>query len=676
MGLSKKQEVTPEEFLEEAKGRLSKSAYGLIEKAFKLSFDAHKDQKRLSGQPYIIHPVNVAYIIMVDLFASENMIAAGLLHDVVEDTPYTREDMIRDFGSDIADMVSGVTKVSKIKNQSKEFIAAENIRKMVMASIKDPRVIQIKIADKTHNMRTIGFQPIEKQVRIAKEVFSVYAPLAGRLGIYRIKSELEDLAFQVIHPEEYKNVKKLVSEKKSERDEHIELVKNKLDQWLSESKVHAKIEGRAKHFYSIYKKITEKEKNVKEIFDLRAVRIITYDKKDCYTVLGIVHTNFTPIPGRFKDYIATPKSNLYQSLHTTVISLDGKPLEIQIRTEEMNKIAEYGIAAHWTYKEAKGAKKSPSEDKMIARWQERLKALAENQDPKEFMHDFTGELHEDEVFVFTPRGDLFEFPKGATVLDFAFRVHTDVGLHTRAARINDRIVSIRTESNSGDRIEIISDPTSKPSPLWLRFLKTPSARQKVRQYFRKIQDDLGKEIVITQKSNIIVSEKYSHLIESKKSDKKSPKKKKEVKKRFSIVVGGFKDIEVKIPNCCSPLPGDEIVGFITRGKVSVHKYSCEIAKNNLDKKKMVSVMWDGLDKPIPVRIEVRATDRPKIYLQIVESISKTDTNILEAGASTAGQGTLLARFLIEIEHFSQLEEIMDNIKSIENIIHVERVKAK
>jgi GTP pyrophosphokinase len=671
-----RQEITIEEFLKDAENRLSKKSFSLVKKAFDVAFEAHKDQKRLSGQPYIIHPVNVAHIIMVDLFASDSMIAAGLLHDVVEDTSYTREDMIRDFGVDIADMVSGVTKVSKVKNQSKEFVAMENIRRMVMASIQDPRVIQIKIADKTHNMRTIGFQPQEKQIRIAKEVFSVYAPLAGRLGIYKIKSELEDLAFQVIYPEEYKKVKQLVSEKKIERDQHIEIIKQKLEHWLKENNVEARIDGRAKHFYSIYKKITEKEKSVGEIFDLRAVRIITYSTKDCYSVLGIVHTNFTPIPGRFKDYIATPKSNLYQSLHTTVISFDGKPLEIQIRTEEMNKIAEYGIAAHWSYKETKGHRKSPSEDKMIARWQERLKAIAESQDPNEFMSDLTGDLHEDEVFVFTPRGDLFEFPKGSTVLDFAFRVHTDVGLHAKGARINDKIVSIRTELNSGDRVEIITDGNAKPSPLWLRILKTPSARQKVRQYFRRLQEEQsGKEIIISPKSNISFQE--SETSETKKTKASEVRKKEKIKKQpASIVVGGYKDIQVRIPNCCSPLPGDEIVGFVVRGGVSVHKYDCSISQSNMDKKKMVNVRWDGLNKPIPVRIEVKAYDRPKIYLQIVDSISRTDTNILEAGASSSGQGTILARFLIEIEHFSQLDEILDNIKSIPNIIQVERVKGK
>jgi len=673
MSLVKKQdEVSIEEFFQEAKTRLSESAFEFVEKAFHVSNQAHKDQKRLSGQPYIIHPVNVAYIIMTDLSADEKMIAAGLLHDVVEDTSYTMNDMIRDFGTDVANLVSGVTKVSKIKNHSKEFIMLENIRRILMASIDDPRVILIKLADKTHNMRTISFQPKEKQERIAKEVFSVYAPLAGRLGVYKLKSELEDMAFQVLHPEEYQKIKQFVSEKKSERDTHIEQVKVKLQEWLQEAGIQAKIDGRAKHFYSIYKKLKEKDKKLEEIYDLRAIRIITENKNDCYNVLGIVHNQMTHIPSRFKDYIGTPKSNLYQSLHTTVFSFDGKPLEIQIRTEEMNRIAEYGIAAHWGYKEGK---KNPLEDKMVARWREKFRLITDTTDPGEFLNDLSGELNEDEVFVFSPKGDLFEFPKGATVLDFAFRIHTDVGLHAKVGKLNGKVVSLRTELNTGDQVEIITDKNSKPSPLWLRFLKTGSARQKVRQYFRKLQEEASKEFTKASENNIIISSKDLEII--KKSTVKTHSKSK-FQKSPSIIVGGHKDILVRMAQCCSPLPGDEIVGFITKGRgVTIHKVDCELVqKHNSETNKFVTVRWDGVNKPIPVGLEVRAYDRPKIYLQIVESISKTDTNILEAGATSLGNGTLIAKFLIEIEHQAQFQEIIDNIKSIQNIIQVERVKSK
>lgn len=363
----------------------------------------------------------------------ERAIAAGLLHDVVEDTSYSKEDMAREFGEDIAALVEGVTKISEIKSQSKETEAAENIRKMLLATIKDVRVMLIKLADKTHNVRTLKFQPEEKQKRIAKEVLSLYAPIAGRLGVYKVKFELEDLAFQSLHPEEYQEIKKRVSAKKSERDEYIEKIKIILKQRLAEISIDARIDGRAKHFYSIYRKMVTKEKSFSEIFDLRAVRIITNEIKDCYGVLGIVHTLWTPIPGRFKDYIATPKTNLYQSLHTTVFGPDGRPMEVQIRTKDMNAIAENGVAAHWAYKESTNLSKTSVilqngvENAFRMKWLEILKSWQDpSLDSKEFMEELQYDLHEDEVFVFTPKGEIIEMPKGATVLDYAFRIHTDV----------------------------------------------------------------------------------------------------------------------------------------------------------------------------------------------------------------------------------------------------------
>jgi len=670
------QEVSIEQFLDDAKDILPKSSYDLVNRAFNISNQCHTDQKRLSGQPYIIHPVNVAHIIMKDLGGQDKIIAAALLHDVVEDTNYTHEMMIKDFGQEIAAMVRGVTKVSQIKNKTKDILLIENVKRMLMATIQDPRVIIIKLADKTHNMRTLGFQPREKQLRIANEVFNIYAPIAGRLGIYKIKSELEDLAFQAVDPEAYNRVKELVASKKTERDKHIEHVIQTLERWLKENYTEAIIEGRSKHFYSINKKITTKEKKLDEIYDLRAIRVIAREVKDCYAILGIVHTNFTPVPGRFKDYIATPKSNLYQSLHTTIISTDGKPIEFQIRTEEMNNYAESGIAAHWGYKEGKY---NQLEQRFIDRWKEQMRFFTENPsaDIQDFFSDFSKELHEDEIVAFTPRGDMYEFPKGATVLDFAFRVHTDIGLHTKAARVNGKIVPIRTELSTGDQVEILTEKNAKPSPIWERILKTPHARQKLRQYFRKLQDELKKQgetdfVKPGTVTNIAISDKDIQAIQ-KTSHKKQKDSK--PKKKVSILVGGYKDILVRLASCCSPIPGDEIIGFITRGSgVSVHKKTCEIASQFSDLKKLVNVRWDGINKPVPVRIEVKAYDRPKIFLEIVDSISKTDTNILEAGATSAGQGSMIARFLIEIEHLDQLEEILDNIKSIRNIISVERIK--
>jgi len=664
--------------------RLGPDKTSLVRKAYEVADRMHDGQKRLSGEPYIIHPMNVASI-LDELGLDERAIAAGLLHDVVEDTSYSKEDMSREFGEDIADLVEGVTKISEIKSQSKESEAAENIRKMLMATIKDVRVMLIKLADKTHNVRTLKYQPIEKQKRIAKEVLSLYAPIAGRLGVYKVKFELEDLAFQAIHPEEYQEIKKRVAAKKSERDEYIEKIKIILKQRLAEINIEAKIDGRAKHFYSIYRKMVTKEKTFSEIFDLRAVRIIANEIKDCYGVLGIVHTLWTPIPGRFKDYIATPKTNLYQSLHTTVFGPDGRPMEVQIRTKEMNAIAENGIAAHWAYKESANLSKVSAamqpglENAFRMKWLEVLKSWQDpNLDSKEFLEELQYDLHEDEVFVFTPKGEIVEMQKGATVLDYAFRIHTDVGIHARGGKVNGRMVTLRTELKSGDQVEIITEKSSKPSPIWLRIVKTPSARQKLRQYFRKLQEENQKETIASalDQTNQVYDEntiKEIKKVKIKKPSKLTPGKPE--KKEFGVSVAGWTDVPVRIASCCTPIPGDDILGFITRGRgVSVHKKDCETANKQLEWMKTIPVRWDGPGEPIPVQIEVRARDVQGIYLSMVECISNTETNILEAGASSHPNGTLTAKFMLEVEHLDQLKEILDNLRLIDGVIFSERVK--
>ncbi|MBE7412354.1 MAG: bifunctional (p)ppGpp synthetase/guanosine-3',5'-bis(diphosphate) 3'-pyrophosphohydrolase [Leptospiraceae bacterium] len=643
--------------------RFGKEALQVVQKAYNCAKKAHEGQSRLSGEPYIIHPLSVGYI-LAEMGLDYVVVAAGLLHDIVEDTYYTKERIQAEFGQEICELVEGVTKISEIKNQTKENVAAENIRKMVLATIRDIRVILIKLADKTHNMRTLKFQPLEKRNRIANETLSLYAPIAGRLGIYKIKSELEDLSFQILHPNEYQEIKKRIASKKSERNEYIEKIKIILKQRLSEINIQASVEGRAKHFYSIYRKMKTKEKGFSEIFDLRGIRIIAEEMKDCYGVLGIVHTLWAPVPGRFKDYIATPKTNLYQSLHTTVIGPDGVPMEVQIRTNDMNQTAEYGIAAHWSYKEG-----NSSESTITPKWIERLKVWQDSTlDPSEFLEELTFDLHEDEVFVFTPKGEIIELPKGSTILDFAFRIHTDIGLYTKGAKINGRMVPIRTELKSGDQIEIITDKKNKPSPIWLRIVKTSSARQKLRQYFRKLQEDAsiskGNEIVQSSITKVDLD-----LLKKQKAEKKKNQK------EITIIVAGIKDIMVRLSGCCSPLPGDEIIGFITRGRgVSVHKSSCEVAKKQSEKVRMVAVRWGGVSDPIPVWIEVRAYDRQGIYLEMVECITRTETNIIEAGASSLQGGTLSAKFQIQIEHNDQLQEILDNLKSLRNIISAGRVK--
>ena len=659
---NKKEEASIEKLEKAVARRLGENSRKFVRKAYDVAESRHASQKRLSGEPYIIHPLHVACLLS-ELGLDEKVISAGLLHDVIEDTDYTREDMIRDFDKEVADLVDGVTKISVIKSQSKETEAAENIRKILMATIKDIRVILIKLADKTHNMKTLEFQAPEKKIRIANETLMIYAPIAGRLGIYKIKFILEDLAFQVLHPQEYNEIKSKIAESKDERDEFIKKLKIILQQRLADINIDAQVEGRSKHFYSIFRKMKTKDKDFDEIFDLRALRIITDEVKDCYGVLGIVHTLWTPVPGRFKDYIATPKTNLYQSLHTTVIGPDGKPMEVQIRTKEMNRIAENGIAAHWVYKEGKVA---PNQKELNLKWLEVLKSWQDNSlDAHEFLEELQYDLHEDEVFVFTPKGEIIEFPKKATILDFAFRIHTDIGIHAKGAKINGRMVPLRTELTSGDQIDIVTDKSVKPSPTWLRIVKTPSARQKLRQYFRKVREE---ELVEVQKH---APEQEKEILDLHKS---IPKRKViDQKREARIVVAGIKDIMVKISGCCSPVPGDEITGFITRGRgVSIHKKDCEVA-GSLEKNRIVQVAWDGLTNPVPVRIEVKARDSQGIYLKMVESISHTETNILEAGAVSQKDGTLLARFRIEVEHLHLLEEIIENLMSIKDVLSAERV---
>ncbi|MBM9592082.1 bifunctional (p)ppGpp synthetase/guanosine-3',5'-bis(diphosphate) 3'-pyrophosphohydrolase [Leptospira sp. 201903075] len=673
-----------QELFDAVQKRLGPEKANFIEKAYNVAEKMHEGQKRLSGEPYIIHPMNVASV-LDELGLDERAIAAGLLHDVVEDTSYSKEEMTREFGDDIAALVEGVTKISEIKSQSKETEAAENIRKMLLATIKDVRVMLIKLADKTHNVRTLKFQPEEKQKRIAKEVLSLYAPIAGRLGVYKVKFELEDLAFQSLHPEDYQEIKKRVSAKKSERDEYIEKIKIILKQRLAEISIDARLDGRAKHFYSIYRKMVTKEKSFAEIFDLRALRIITNEIKDCYGVLGIVHTLWTPIPGRFKDYIATPKTNLYQSLHTTVFGPDGRPMEVQIRTKDMNAIAENGVAAHWAYKESTSLTKTSVilqngvENAFRMKWLEILKSWQDpSLDSKEFMEELQYDLHEDEVFVFTPKGEIIEMPKGATVLDYAFRIHTDVGLHARGGKVNGRMVTLRTELKSGDQVEIITEKNSKPSPIWLRIVKTSGARQKLRAYFRKLQEDSQRETIgsVLETSTPAIDEntiKEIKKVKIKKPNKAHPHQ--EESKEFGISVAGWNDVPVRVASCCTPIPGDEIIGFITRGRgVSVHKKDCSTATKQLEWMKTIPVRWEGPGEPIPIQIEVRAKDVQGIYLSMVESISSTETNILEAGASSHPNGTLTAKFMLEVDHLDQLKEILENLRMIQGVVFAERVK--
>ncbi|MBL8020613.1 MAG: bifunctional (p)ppGpp synthetase/guanosine-3',5'-bis(diphosphate) 3'-pyrophosphohydrolase [Leptospirales bacterium] len=653
----------------------------LIKRSFQFANRAHREQKRLSGEPYIIHPLAVATN-LADWGLDNHTVAAGLLHDVVEDTAFGEENIQSEFGPEIHSLVKAVTKISTVKKDRaramglagpeikrlKEREAAENIRLMLLATARDVRVILIKLADKLHNMRTLQFQKAEKVERIANEVLQIYAPIAGRLGMFRVKSELEDLAFMRLNSEAYREIAEGLKQSRGELEDFLETVRKILKRRLSEIKIEARIDGRAKHMYSIHQKMINQDKHLGQIYDLRGIRIIVDEIKDCYGALGIVHTLWTPIHGRFKDYIATPKVNGYQSLHTTVLGPDGKPLEIQIRTKDMDERAEHGIAAHWLYKSSlDGAERH--------RWLERLTGLTEvGGDSGEFIEDLKQELDSDEVYVFTPKGDIIDLPVGSSVLDFAFRIHTQVGLRCKGAKVNDRMVPLRTELKSGDRVEIITEKNPNPSPNWLRYLQSPRAAQKLRAYFRK-QEDEQDESKEEESLNLEgLTEKHLNNI----SELRIRRAKTADPRRVPIEVAGAKDIPVRYAGCCTPVPGDRIVGFVTRGRgVTIHRVDCpNLAAETHEKDRMIQVRWEGLTEKYPVQIDIHARDRQGLYLDLVGEITKTHTNILKAEAElprTAGD-LMRARFLIEIEHVDHLRDIIDSVMAVPGVVSVERMQ--
>lgn len=649
----------------------------LIRKAFRFAHRAHREQKRLSGEPYIIHPLAVATILAEQGLDNET-VAAGLLHDVVEDTAFGEETIQSEFGPEIHALVKSVTKISMVKKDRaramglagpeikrlKEREAAENIRLMLLATARDVRVILIKLADKVHNMRTLEFQKPEKVERIANEVLQIYAPIAGRLGMFKVKSELEDLAFMRLNPEACKNIQEGLKSTRGDLEEFIQTVRKILKRRLSEIKIDARMDGRAKHLYSIHQKMVNQEKDLSQIYDLRGIRIIVDEIKDCYGALGIVHTLWTPIPGRFKDYIATPKVNGYQSLHTTVLGPDGKPLEIQIRTKEMDERAEHGIAAHWLYKsQADGAERH--------KWLERLSGLTEAGDSREFIEDLKQELDSEEVYVFTPKGDIVDLPVGSSVLDFAFRIHTQVGLRCKGARVNDRIVPLRTELKSGDRVEIITEKTPNPSPNWLRYLQSPRAAQKLRQYFRREEEQEEKPDSTPIQIEGLPEKTAVSELRIRRAKTSDPR-------RVPIEVAGAKDIPVRYAGCCTPVPGDRIVGFVTRGRgVTIHRVDCtNLAAENHEKDRLIQVRWEGLTEKYPVQIDIHAHDRQGLYLDLVGEITKTHTNILKAEADLPrAKGDLMrARFMIEVEHVDHLRDIVEAVTTVPGVVSVERIQ--
>ena len=629
--------LNKEELTERIKTIYPETQSEMILRAFSFAEKAHEGQLRLSGEPYIIHPCHVANI-LIDLGMDAESVAAGFLHDVLEDTAVTREELTEEFGEGVVSLVEGVTKLNKLQFKSKEQAQAENLRKMLLAMAKDVRVIIIKFADRLHNMRSLSFKPTEAQVAIAKETIEIYAPLAARLGMSQVKGELEDLAMRYLYPKEYYELVNLISSKKEERDNFVKRVSEELKVKLDELSIHYEINGRAKHFYSIYRKMLRQNSSIDQIYDLVAIRIIVDTVKDCYNVLGVVHSMWTPLPGRFKDYIAMPKANMYQSLHTTVLNSYGKPFEVQIRTKEMHRLAEYGIAAHWKYKDGKTDR---TLDEKI-RWIREVMALHEGdvEDSAEYLNALKTEMFNDEVFVFTPQGDVKNLPAGSTIVDFAYAIHSDVGNKCVGGKINMKIVPLSTKLKTGDIVEIITSPNAKPSRDWMRFVASPSTKAKIRQYFKRTMRDenirIGRDMLVAackkagysskelmvddwvyetvekqsfssaddvfaaigygelKTKQIIDKLVHRYQLTAPKEEIKPPHIPKKTSASNSVLIDGEDGMQVHMCKCCNPLPGDRIIGYITRGRgINVHRADCENIAT-LEPERLIKAEWSGV----------------------------------------------------------------------------------
>ncbi len=690
----------------------------LLTRAYEFSAASHRGQQRASGEPYLSHPLEVATL-LVNFKMDVTTVTAGLLHDVLEDTKATKEDLEREFGAEIAELVDGVTKIGKLAFSSREERQAENFRKMLVAMARDLRVLMIKLADRLHNMRTLDYLPPDRAKKIAQETLDIYAPLAHRLGMAKVKAELEDLALRALNPEDYVDLQKRVAKRRLEREADINQVIAILERKLSEVGIEAQIRGRPKHFYSIWKKMHDQGREFDEIYDLTAVRVITPSVRDCYGALGVIHSLWKPVPGRFKDFIAMPKVNMYQSLHTTVIGPKGDPVEIQIRTREMHRIAEEGIAAHWLYKEKKSGHDRFDEAFM---W---LRQLMESQtdvtDSKEFLDSVRVDLFPDEVYVFTPKGDVKALPEGSTPLDFAYAVHTDVGHHCVGAKVNGKLVPLRYTLRQGDIVEIVASPTQHPSRDWLKIVKSSRSKAKINQWL-KVEErarslELGRELFDREAkkyrlvpATLLASEEMKKLLvelgfssaddllasvgygkssvhqvvgklapavvhDEPVPDRtaKSPRK-----AEGAVRIRGVDDVLVRFGKCCSPVPGDGIVGFITRGRgLTVHARDClTVVKNVLDKERLVAVEWDGGEpakRPVKIAVYI-GRDRPGLLAEITAAISSRHGNITKAEITVTDDGKGLNHFVIEVEDLQQLQGIMQGIREVKDIVNVERVR--
>lgn len=700
-----------------------KDDWALIKRAYQFALDAHANQKRVSGDSYITHPLGVACI-LAELELDVVTILTGLLHDVIEDTSLAAADLEQEFGQEVAELVDGVTKLSRIEFRSKEEQQAETWRKMFVAMARDIRVILVKLADRTHNMRTLHYLPASKQLETARETLDIYAPLAHRLGIYKIKWELEDLAFRYLNKKDYYYLVEKLAKKRGEREAFINSAIEDLDAAIREAGIEAEIKGRPKHIYSIYTKMKEQDKDFNEIFDLTALRVLVNSVRDCYAALGVVHTLWRPIPGHFNDYIAMPKPNMYQSLHTTVVCGKNELLEVQIRTWEMHRTSEYGIAAHWRYKE-KVKDDREFEEKLswlrqLLEWQQDLK------DAHDFMEHLRIDLFSNEVFVFTPRGDVIDLPTGATPLDFAYRIHTDVGNRCVGAKVNARIVPLDTELKTGDIVEIITSKQGTPSRDWLKIVATSAAKSKIRNWFKrerreeniaKGRDSLEREIrrlhlephqllkeslleEVGRRYNLLSADDVyaaigyggvsTHQILTRLRDEYNKKYGKEEEEKQAIplkqwkeparAAGGVKiqgidNLLVRFSRCCNPLPGDEITGFITRGRgVSIHRRDCpNIVRAAKQKERLLDVYWETEgDAAYPVELEVMALDRPNMLSNVVQAVSESKVNITNVNARSTRDGIVAIHLTFVVADLEHLDFIVNRIKRVKDVFTVSR----
>jgi len=706
-----------------------KADLGLLERAYGTAEKAHRGQKRRSGDPYITHPVAVATI-LAELGMTEPTIAAALLHDTVEDTDYSLDQLTRDFGEQIAMLVDGVTKLDKVKFG--EAAQAETVRKMVVAMSRDIRVLVIKLADRLHNARTWKFVPAESAARKARETLEIYAPLAHRLGMNTIKWELEDLSFQTLYPKVYEEIVRLVAERAPAREEYLTVVREQIVADLRSAKIKATVTGRPKHYYSVYQKMIVRGHDFEDIYDLVGTRVLVDSVRDCYAALGALHARWNPVPGRFKDYIAMPKFNMYQSLHTTVIGPGGKPVEIQIRTFEMHRRAEYGVAAHWKYKEAaKSGTAAPDAGTSEMQWLRQLVDWQrETTDPAEFLDSLRFEMAGQEVYVFTPKGEVMALPAGSTPVDFAYAVHTEVGHRTMGARVNGRLVSLDSPLENGDVVDVLTSKSEAagPSQDWLAFVKSPRARNKIRQWFSKGRREEavehGKEAIARamRKQNLPIQRLLSHealagvasdmryadvsalyaavgeaqvsaqtvvtrLAHSFGGEEGAQEDLAEValpgmSRRRSrqgdpgVTVKGVGDIWVKLAKCCTPVPGDEIVGFITRGQgVSVHRADCVNVEALRDQpERFVDVAWSsGASTLFLVQIQVEALDRARLLSDVTRVLSDHHVNILSASVSTSSDRVATSRFVFEMAEPAHLATVLKAVRKVEGVFDVYRV---